>query len=415
MKNTIFSTVHPTLVEFWKKHNLDEQHFYCRSCGKLMLDLNEIQGVEVIFNSKKNRDEVVKRLHPKKTKSVFNGVRAYIESPDQRWLIKGRDLSKKLFFRHTCWNCFFKHLKETVDIARKARKSTWYQKILNGESPIPISTTSPSKIFKLIFDITDEELENEHKKFDTASLEAFVRRHGEVDGRKKFEAYSQRQSYTCSKEYMTTEKGMTEQEWNDFNASRASTEENFIRRYGEELGKQKWKNYCAFEAYAGNTLTWFVEKLGKEEGTKRFEEVCRKKINTLRTYSFISQELFELVDNNLGDLAKESKWETKNFEQEIFVVDNGIKKLCKVDYFLGNKIIEFNGDFWHANPTFYGPDDLVKRKDGDKIPAKMIWEADAHRKELLESYGYKMLVVWENDFIKHRQQTVSTCIEFLKG
>lgn len=75
----------------------------------------------------------------------------------------------------------------------------------------------------MLFDITDEELEKERKKFDTASLESFIRRHGETEGPKKYEEYKKRQAYTCSKEYMMNEKGMTEKEWNDFNASRACT------------------------------------------------------------------------------------------------------------------------------------------------------------------------------------------------
>jgi len=76
---------------------------------------------------------------------------------------------------------------------------------------------------------------------------------------------------------MKETRGWSEEQWNKFNASRASTEENYIKRYGEELGKKKWKTYCAHEAYAGNTLTYFIDKFGKDEGTKKYLEVIAKK------------------------------------------------------------------------------------------------------------------------------------------
>lgn len=111
------------------------------------------------------------------------------------------------------------------------------------------------------------------KKLATASKEHFITKYGEEEGLKKFKQYSNRQSYTCSKEYMMNEKGMSEDEWHAYNKSRASTKENYVKRYGKVDGLRRWNEYCAYETYAGNSLLWFINKLGNVEGKKKFEEV----------------------------------------------------------------------------------------------------------------------------------------------
>lgn len=80
-------------------------------------------------------------------------------------------------------------------------------KICNGDNVIPSASTSPNPTFKWLFDITDEELEKERQKFDAASKESFIRRFGEKEGLEKFQKYCDRQSYTCSKEYMQKTRG----------------------------------------------------------------------------------------------------------------------------------------------------------------------------------------------------------------
>jgi len=75
----------------------------------------------------------------------------------------------KIFFRHICWDCFYAKLGAVVDIRQKARKSKWYSRIEAGEKPIPLTNIGSSDYFKLLFDITDEELQNEKLKLATGS------------------------------------------------------------------------------------------------------------------------------------------------------------------------------------------------------------------------------------------------------
>ena len=163
------------LVEYWETHGLTIDDFYCRCCGKFMLDVDDL--VDVGYNTRIKVDSL--RLYKSRK------VKHYVESEKNRWLVRGRTLSGKVYFRKICWDCFFKQLPDIEDIPQRARKSSWYRDILNGNIRPPSTWTSPSKYFKLLFDITDRELEAEHKKFDTASLESFKRRHGEKKGIEK--------------------------------------------------------------------------------------------------------------------------------------------------------------------------------------------------------------------------------------
>lgn len=61
-----------------------------------------------------------------------------------------------------------------------------------------------------------------------------------------------------------------------------------------------------------------------------------------------------------------------------------------------NLVIEIYGDYWHANPNFYKDSDLIKRWYGN-ITAKEIHENDKKRIEQIESFGYKVIIIWETD------------------
>jgi hypothetical protein len=412
------------LVEYWKSHNLKDSDFFCRECGKFMLDLDNISNVGYNPNAKQ-------RL------KLYDGdctYKPYAESDTNRWLVKGRTLSGKTYFRHLCWDCFFKHLGEVEDIPKRARKSSWYRDVNNGILRPPATCSSPSKYFKLLFDISDEVLEAEHKKFDTASLESFIRRHGEVDGKAKYDVYKARQAYTCSKEYMMNEKGMSEKEWNDYNSSRACTKKNFIERYGEELGNKKWDEYCKTESYVGCKLEYFVEKYGVEEGTNRYLGVNKKKYQCLenyirkygdvegkkrwaeyskRPYSLVSQNLFKAIDERIGDYAKEnSMYFTKGGEK--LIVAEKYHRNFHPDYALGNKLIEFNGDYWHCNPKMYKEDEIVNLHGCSHL-VRHIWNSDNERYDIMRLVGYDVKVVWEDDYVHDPEKVLAECVEFLKS
>jgi len=59
-------------------------------------------------------------------------------------------------------------------------------------------------------------------------------------------------------------------------------------------------------------------------------------------------------------------------------------------------VIEIYGTYWHADPRRYHPTDIMYLHIGPTT-AKQIWEMDSARKNHIESFGVKMIEIWEAD------------------
>jgi hypothetical protein len=138
-----------------------------------------------------------------------------------------------------------------------------------------------------------------------------------------------------------------------------------------------------------------------------------KSILAQHTYSQISQNLFE----SLPDYLTKEAYFGKN-EYAVFLQENEIKlsgqKAFKPDFMYKNKVIEFFGDYYHANPRLYMAEDVIPLKRG-YTRAIDIWEKDADRITILENYGYVVFVVWEYDYIRDSNRIRQDCIKFLEN
>lgn len=86
------------------------------------------------------------------------------------------------------------------------------------------------------------------------------------------------------------------------------------------------------------------------------------------------------------------------------------KKQFVYDIMYNNKIIEYNGDFWHSNPAFFKEDYWNPKT---KITAGDKWKLDKIKIQAAQDQGYEVLVIWENDFKKSQTETIDKCIQFL--
>ena len=83
-----------------------------------------------------------------------------------------------------------------------------------------------------------------------------------------------------------------------------------------------------------------------------------------------------------------------NIVEELFIRE-GNKKIF-ADFTIDDKlIIECYGDYWHCNPVFFNRDYFHK-----KIlkTAEDIWQFDEKRVSLLKQKGYKVIIIWEDDW-----------------
>jgi len=72
-------------------------------------------------------------------------------------------------------------------------------------------------------------------------------------------------------------------------------------------------------------------------------------------------------------------------------------------------VIEFYGNYWHANPDIYSAEDIVHHG----IKASEIWEKDEKRLKKLSSIGFETEIVWEQNYKKDRKSTLQKIDGFI--
>lgn len=260
------------------------------------------------------------------------------------------------------------------------------------------------------------------------TLKNMILRHGEEEGTRRFKLYCEKQAYTNTFEYKAKKYGITEEEFKSFNKSRAVTLENQIEKYGVEEGTKRFKSYCERQSYTcteeylgkeryenwnrqkSHTLDVYIERYGEELGKQKLEEFYQN-LNSSRGFSKISQELFREVEKLCG--THKVHYAEKDFEY--VVINLKTKKTYKFDFVCYglNLVIEFNGDLYHANPDQYRPLD-VPPFSGNKKTAAEIWADDREKTKTMKEYrGLDVIVIWENDYNKDKKAVLKRIEEWI--
>lgn len=191
--------------------------------------------------------------------------------------------------------------------------------------------------------------------------------------------------------------------------------------FNEEEAKIKLK-----ERQTTFTLEKCIAKYGEVEGIEVYNE---RQINWQKTmfengnvkcgFSMISQELFDKIYESYGEYKEgDVYYATKN--KEYFLNKKGVGFFV-YDYvdLVNRKIIEYNGDQYHANPNKYNENDFPHPYYKENGPsAKEIWEKDAIKRKCAEDNGFEVLYIWDSEFsrvgVNKRKAVIDKCIAFLK-
>ena len=146
-----------------------------------------------------------------------------------------------------------------------------------------------------------------------------------------------------------------------------------------------------------------IEKYGEEEGIKRWTErqYTWSKNYKKSNYSKISQKLFwslyPLLDVNDQNNTYFATKGTENNNEYTLKCEGFV---LKPDFIIlnKNKIIEFDGDYWH---------------DYNKRNKPMNKSREEKRDALLESSGFQILRIFEKDYKIYTEQTINKCLKFL--
>jgi hypothetical protein len=143
-----------------------------------------------------------------------------------------------------------------------------------------------SRIFNRLCDITkfafniDDISYNKWKKDNYAITEEnLIKKHGQENGKKIWDGYVKKQSETNTLDYKIKKYNWTEEDFNNYNKSRSVTLKNLIDKYGEENGIKMWDNYIDKQK-----ITKSKEYVIKKYGEKYWNDLCNKKSHSLISY-----------------------------------------------------------------------------------------------------------------------------------
>lgn len=280
-----------------------------------------------------------------------------------------------------------------------------------------------NKFTKFAFQIEDKDYELEKSTSFGAgvSLDIMIKRYGKEEGSARFNRYKQKQAYTNSFEYKNKKYNWSKEDYDRFNKSRGITLNNLISKYGKKEGELRFEKYCQRQSIT-STYEYLLNKFGKDRADqildargKRitfFESIYKDNAvekyieywNNIKNpfYSKKSIELFEMLILDLNLRVYDIYYK----EQEYGIYNKQTQNYFKYDFTIPelNLIIEFNGDSWHGNPSMYMEHDKPHPIDKE-VTAGELWDYDKIKKNTAESKGFKVLYVWENDYVNNFNKT----------
>jgi len=212
-----------------------------------------------------------------------------------------------------------------------------------------------------------------------------------------------RESSKRCKEYWIKHHNCTEEDAknkvSDF--QNLTSKEAFIKKYGEVEGLKRYDSHC-FKA----TNEYQYAHFSKEEIESRNKPTFKP--------SKMSQELFDMIFEKLSpDLCEHTYY--ANLNKEFGKQDVQNLKYYFYDFVITDiKIcIEFNGDVFHANPIIFESND--EPNPYNNVKAEDIWKFDRQKLNLLTDLGFKVLVIWEKDWMTDKINELNKCLKFIQG
>tara|TARA_R110000822_G_scaffold204001_1_gene340848 strand:- start:169 stop:1221 length:1053 start_codon:yes stop_codon:yes gene_type:complete len=230
-----------------------------------------------------------------------------------------------------------------------------------------------------------------YKEEDAIRLAAETKVSNNKKGAKKSaESNIRRVASTRCIEYYTA-RGYSEEEAKNLvsKSQKYFSKEICIEKHGIEQGLKIWR---------ARQIGWQETLNSKSDEEKA--RINRSKLTKGITVSAAEKEIIKEVkgaDNNISIVS-----------QLTLFVNN--KKQYVYDIAVNKKIIEYNGDFWHCNPKKYSADYVNPRT---KLKASEKWLLDQEKVKFAEDQGFEVLIIWESDFKKNKEEVLSKCIQYL--
>lgn len=176
--------------------------------------------------------------------------------------------------------------------------------------------------------------------------------------------------------------------------------DNGIKHFNERIEKCRKTYYsksdeerAIINKSRGRTNEQLIELYGKERALQIIKQRCLSDKRHMYSSSKAELELFNKLKPYFPDAISQFKLYSEN-------------KLYIYDINIGNIIIEYNGTYWHGDPRFYKSSDMLSN-----YTAKTKWDLDKNKREYAENSGYRVIYIWEYDYLNNKNQVTDNLIK----
>lgn len=257
------------------------------------------------------------------------------------------------------------------------------------------------------------EIKHRHSTNSKNNLETFIKRYGEQEGRIRYDNYKKtiRSVSKRSLEYwIKKSNGNLELAKRLLSNYQRRDLSWFISTFGSAHGHQKYQDA---NKKRGRTLENYINKYGCEIGKEKYIAAC-KNFKDNQSGIFNSKGQLEL-EQYLKDIycnVKGSRNETGIIltEPERCVVKNNI---LYPDIIVNDAyIINYNGDFWHCRSTIFK--DELQIHPRIKKTIKEIRDIDIQKNIIYKNRGFITIDIWDSDYWTNKDKIKNMLKELIQ-
>lgn len=287
------------------------------------------------------------------------------------------------------WEIYLSKLKKrgTLDwFVDKFGKEDGITKYKEKNSKLSVSTKALKK--NGYSDDEIEDIQNRHRENSLNDYDDYVKKYGKEEGKNRYDLM-------CERKRLHSKRSLDY--WLDYHSGDI------------ELAKQSLKEYQTHDK------SYFIRKYGEITGIELYEDYVQRKTKNWKNKTYNKSKGQIEVEEYVTTLSKEKvyghkenygifldKEEQRQLNQKVIFPDILIKDKIVIEYF---------GDFWHANENMF--DDESKKHPYIDLTIKEIREKDRIKKQLLENRGFEYFTIWESDWNNNKESTKKELQEIL--
>jgi G:T-mismatch repair DNA endonuclease (very short patch repair protein) len=199
------------------------------------------------------------------------------------------------------------------------------------------------------------------------------------------------------------------------NSVKEKKKKTFIKNYGVD-NIRKWEGFHEYvkkiiEVRYNTDYNKFVSNKSKKVWESKTDD---EKTEWLYNSILSDSAKMKSLSNRTGFVVSKIEDTVSHVLSELNIIHtrqyiikyNGIRKFY--DFYLADYdvIIEVNGDYWHASPTLYTENDVIKYPFGYKT-AKEVWERDLIKRQHAERKNIPILYIWEYELKQNKNDLIS--------